>query len=79
MENTDKKHGVVAERILDKEEQKEVSKAKDKETKKEIRGKIATIVDEAYDMMIDRFVEPFNGEKRMPQKERKKKRVPRKK
>ena len=63
MENTDKKHGVVAERILEKEEQKRASKAKDKETKKEIRGKIANIVDEAYDMMIDRFVEPFNGEK----------------
>ena len=39
MENTDKKHGVVAERILEKEEQKKVSKSKDRETKKEIRGK----------------------------------------
>ena len=40
MENTDKKHGVVAERILEKEEQKEVSKAKDKETKKKLEEKL---------------------------------------
>ena len=46
MENTNKEHGVVAERVLEKQEQKELNKAKDKETKSEIRGKLADIVDE---------------------------------
>ena len=32
MENTNKEHGVIAERVLEKQEQKEFSKAKDKET-----------------------------------------------
>ena len=63
MENTDKKHGVIAERVLEKEEQKEIGKAKDKETKSVIRSKLADIADEVYDAMIDRFVEPFNGQK----------------
>ena len=63
MENTNKEHGVVAERVLEKQEQKELSKAKDKETKSEIRGKLADVADEIWDSAIGRFVEPFNGEK----------------
>ena len=63
MENTNKEHGVVAERVLEKEAQKEISKAKDKETKSEIRGKLANVADEIWDSAIGRLVEPFNGEK----------------
>ena len=63
MENTNKNHGVVAERVLEKQEQKELSKAKDQETKSEIRGKLADVADEIWDSAIGRFVEPFNGEK----------------
>ena len=47
MEN--KNHGVIAERVLEKEEAKELSRAKDKETKSEIRGKLADVADEIWD------------------------------
>lgn len=63
MENTNKNHGVVAERVLEKEEQKELSKVKDREIKNEIRGKLADIADEVWDAAIEKFVEPLNGEK----------------
>ena len=61
MEN--KNHGVIAERVLEKEEAKELSRAKDKETKSEIRGKLADVADEIWDVAIGKFVEPLNGEK----------------
>ena len=61
MEN--KNHGVIAERVLEKEEAKELSRAKDKETKSEIRGKLADVADEIWDAAIGKFVEPLNGEK----------------
>lgn len=63
MENINKEHGVIAERVLEKQEQKEVSKAKDKETADEIRGKLADITDEVFDAVVDHFVPAYSGEK----------------
>lgn len=71
MEN--KNHGVIAERVLEKEEARELSKAKDKETKSEIRGKIADVADELWDAAIGRFVEPLNGEKHSAEEKAEKK------
>jgi len=73
MENTNKNHGVVAERVLEKQEEKEIRKEKDKEVKSEIRGKLTDIVDEVYDAAIGRFVEPLNGEKKSAEERAEKK------
>ncbi len=63
MENANREHGVIAERVLEKKEQKELSKAKDKETASEIRGRLMDITDEMFDAVVEHFTPAYNGEK----------------